>query len=40
MEPTIHYHVHNSQPLVPILSQINPIHVLFNVRFNVTIHLV
>jgi len=26
--PNVHYHVHNSQPLLPTVSQINPLHFL------------
>jgi hypothetical protein len=41
--PNVHYHIHNNPSLVPILSEINSIHVLpsyfFNIGFDSNIHL-
>jgi hypothetical protein len=29
----VHYHIHNSLPMVPIPSQMNPVHIHFNIIF-------
>jgi len=30
--PTVHYRVHNSPPLVPVLSKMNTVHVAFEIH--------
>jgi hypothetical protein len=41
MESKIIYHVHMSLPLVPIMSQINPVHALpftlYKINYNITL---
>jgi hypothetical protein len=41
--PNVHYRFHENRPLVPILSQINPVHTspsyLYKVHLNISLHL-
>jgi hypothetical protein len=42
MEPEVHYRVHNSRPLVPILNQMIPVHALPShllFSFHLLVHL-